>query len=40
MMFLEAFVALAPLKYNRNCQSGSISTEIKIIDESFWRPDF
>lgn len=39
-IFLEAFVALAPLKYNRNCQSASISTEIKIIEESLWSPDF
>lgn len=40
MIFLEAFMALAPLKYNRNCQSASICTEIKIIEESLWSPDF
>lgn len=33
-------MALAPVNYNRNCQSASISTEIKVIDESFWSPDF
>lgn len=40
MIFLEAFMALAPLKYSRNCQFASISTEIKIIEESLWSPDF
>lgn len=40
MIFLEAFAALDPLKYNRNCQSASISIEIKLIEESLWSPDF
>lgn len=39
MMVLEAFMALAPLKHHRNCQSASITTKIKLTDESL-SPDF